>query len=99
MITEILYFQVNAAERQAWLAQDAAVWTAFLSQQPGYIRKESWLSDEKADELCLVIWWQSAAAMQAIPRAELLATEQAMGHFARAPLRVEIKQVVTVDPN
>lgn len=99
MITEILYFQVSPAERQAWLAQDAAVWTAFLSQQPGYIRKESWLADETTDELCLVIWWQSAAAMQAIPRAGLLATEQAMGDFARAPIRVEIKQVVAVNPS
>jgi uncharacterized protein (TIGR03792 family) len=97
MITEILYFQVSPEERQAWLAKDAAVWTAFLAQQVGYIRKESWLSDEMADELCLVIWWQSAAAMQAIPRAGLLTTEQAMGHFARAPIRVEIKQVVAID--
>ncbi len=98
MITEILYFQVSPEERPAWLAKDAAVWTHFLAQQPGFLRKEAWLTAEHSDELCLVIWWESQAAMQAIPRDQLVAVEAAMGDDARTPLRVEIKPVLQLYP-
>ncbi len=97
MIIELLYFQISPEERTAWLAKDAAVWTSFLARQPGFLRKEAWLTAENSPELCLVIWWQSLEAMQAIPREQLDAVDRAMGDGRYAPTRVEIKQVVAVD--
>ena len=43
VIVEELVLQVDERDLDAFLDADARVWTAFLSRQPGFVRKEVWL--------------------------------------------------------
>lgn len=74
MIVEWLKFWVNPTIRQQFLAQDAQIWTPALAAQPGFLRKEYW-QPPQADELIIVVHWQSCEQWKAIPVDFLAATE------------------------
>lgn len=74
MVIELLTYQVAAADQPRFIRDDAAIWTAALSIQPGYLGKEIWRDVTRPDELRLVIRWASREAWHAVPRPLLDAT-------------------------
>jgi uncharacterized protein (TIGR03792 family) len=77
MVIEFLTFAVPPAEQPAFLAADAAIWTATLARQPGYLSKEIWRDAAAPDSLRLVIRWSSRDAWHSVPRDLLDATNAA----------------------
>ena len=74
-VIEHLTVRVPLALQPRYLAADAAVWTAVLSAQPGYLGKEVWADMDDPERLHLVIRWASRADWDAVPRPLLDATE------------------------
>jgi uncharacterized protein (TIGR03792 family) len=93
MIVEILYLNVTPSERPEWLAKDAEVWTHFLAQQPGFVRKEVWITDDRSEELIIAVWWNSFEDFQAVTPERQVEVDKGMGLCSRPPKRMELKQV------
>jgi uncharacterized protein (TIGR03792 family) len=71
MTIEWLKFRISPELRERFVQQDAAIWTPFLAQYPGFISKEVWISPDDLSEVVQVIHWESFEQWQAIPAAEL----------------------------
>lgn len=67
MVIEWLSYRVPPEDQPAFLAADAAVWTAALSSCPGYRGKETWRRADAPDRIDLIIRWDSRAAWHAVP--------------------------------
>ena len=78
MVIEYLRFDVPSDKRSAFLAADAAIWTASLSQYPGFIGKETWL-DQTTGHIVTLLRWQTLKAWKSIPQADLDAIDARMG--------------------
>lgn len=76
MVIEWLKIKVVAELREKYIQQDEAIWTAALSQYPGFLAKQVWLSPRHEDEVVLVIHWASKEAWKEIPESILQATEE-----------------------
>lgn len=72
MVIEWLRVKVVPELRELFVQKDHEIWTAGLSQYPGFISKEVWISPEQLDEVVLVIRWESFADWKAVP-SEVLA--------------------------
>ncbi|MGV2827073.1 TIGR03792 family protein [Myxosarcina sp. GI1(2024)] len=81
MVIEWLKFRVAPETREKFIRQDEAIWTATLSQQPGFVGKEVWLDPSKSNEVIFVIRWQSRQQWKAVPLEVLTATDR---QFAEA---------------
>jgi uncharacterized protein (TIGR03792 family) len=81
MVIEWLKFEVAEANREQFIQQDEAIWTALLSSYPGFLSKEVWINPKSPTEVTCVIHWQSMELWQAIPADVLKTTEQ---RFAQA---------------
>ena len=68
MVIEMLTFDVDPSERAEWLDVEERVWSRFLEQQDGFVRKEMWLGPEDATAVHAVIWWESMEQWKAIGR-------------------------------
>lgn len=83
MIIEWLKVKVPPEKQEHYVQKDAEIWSAALSQYPGYIGKEVWVNPQDETELVMVIYWESKAAWKAVPASVLEATDrrftQAMG--------------------
>ncbi len=77
MVIEQLTFQVPVAGQPRFLAQDAAIWTAALAAQPGFLGKEIWREAGAPERLHLVIRWVDRAAWKAVPSDVLAKTDAA----------------------
>ncbi|MEJ6392560.1 TIGR03792 family protein [Gymnodinialimonas sp. 2305UL16-5] len=62
----------------AFLEADSAVWTATLSQQPGYTAKEVWVDRTDPTRVHLIIRWESYEAWKSVPADLLAATDAKM---------------------
>ncbi len=76
MVIEWLKFRVAAQLREEFIIQDEAIWTTMLAQYPGFLGKEIWLNPQQAEEVVIVIRWQTREQWFAIPQADLELTEQ-----------------------
>jgi uncharacterized protein (TIGR03792 family) len=81
MEIEWLKFRVNPDRREEFVQKDAEIWTAALSQYPGFISKEVWISPDDLAEVVQVIRWETFEQWQAIPPQEL---EQIEARFREA---------------
>ena len=86
MVVEFLTFRVEPAERDEWLEVEARTWSRFLEQQPGFVRKEIWLSADDPTAVHAVIHWRDRESWKAIPDSELAAVDAEMGHWVRQPV-------------
>jgi uncharacterized protein (TIGR03792 family) len=77
MVIEQLSFRVPLAEQTRFIAADAAIWTATLSDQPGFLGKEVWREADDPDHLHLVIRWIDRSLWHAVPPRLLAETEAA----------------------
>ncbi len=84
MEIEWLKVKVDPDLREKFVQKDAEIWTSALSQYPGFLNKEVWISPTDLTEVILVIHWQSFEQWQAIPAEALNQIEaqfnQAMGN-------------------
>jgi uncharacterized protein (TIGR03792 family) len=71
MTIEWLKFRVSPDFRERFVQADAEIWTPFLSQYPGFVSKEVWISPDDLSEVVQVIQWETFEQWQAIPSAEL----------------------------
>ena len=95
MVVERLTFTVDASDRVAWMAADAASWSPFLARQKGFVSKQLWVQRDRPDEIQAVITWETEADWKSIPKAELEATDRLMGELVR-PLVCHTFDVVAV---
>lgn len=83
MVIEWLKFRVTPELREKFVQQDDEIWTATLSQYPGFLRKEVWISPDQLDEVVVVIHWDSMESWKSVPADVLDRTntrfEQAIG--------------------
>ena len=88
MVIEWLKFQVKPELREQFVQKDAEIWTGVLSQYPGFLGKEVWISPDNLAEVVAVIRWESLEAWKSIPADVLKATEArfaaAMGEGTQA---------------
>jgi len=82
-VIEFLTFDVPPTERDEWLAIEELHWSRFLERQPGFIRKEIWLSRDAPSAVHAVIWWESMAHWKQIEQGELDRVVEAMGSYER----------------
>lgn len=68
MVIEWLKFIVTPELREKFVQQDDEIWTATLSQYPGFLRKEVWISPDRLDEVVVVIHWDSMEAWKSVPQ-------------------------------
>lgn len=76
MVIEWLTFAVDPDNRETFIRLDNEIWTAALSQYPGFISKEVWISPDLHDQVVLMVRWQTREQWKSIPQAELDATER-----------------------
>jgi uncharacterized protein (TIGR03792 family) len=76
MTVEWLRYRVPRESRDVFLKADADSWTAMLSQQAGFIQKQTWANPQTPDELNLVIYWESKAQWKAVPEDALANTHE-----------------------
>lgn len=76
MVIEWLTFAVDPDSRETFIRLDNEIWTAALSQYPGFISKEVWISPDLLDQVVLVIRWQTREQWKAISPADLEAIER-----------------------
>jgi uncharacterized protein (TIGR03792 family) len=77
MVIEWLCIEVPVAEQAPYLAQDAAIWTAALARNTGYLGKEVWVRPDKPTTLNLIIRWASLTDWKAVPAALLAQSDAA----------------------
>lgn len=85
MVIELLTFQVADDERDDWLRVEEQVWSRFLEQQDGFVRKEMWVEAGDPDTVHAVIWWESMEQWKAIGADAVAAVDEHMGHWLREP--------------
>jgi uncharacterized protein (TIGR03792 family) len=89
MVVEMLTFEVAETEREQWLAIEEHVWSRFLEAQPGFVRKEMWVSSDDSEAVHAVIWWESLEQWKAIGPERVAEVDALMGPWLRdATMRV-----------
>lgn len=76
MMIEWLKFQVSVESRDVFIRLDNQIWTSVLSQFPGFLGKEVWISPDLPEEITLIIRWETREQWKGIPLAILEATEE-----------------------
>jgi uncharacterized protein (TIGR03792 family) len=79
MEIEWLKFRVSPEQRERFVQVDAEIWTTALSQYPGFLNKEVWISPDNLTEVVQIIRWETFEQWQAIPPDDL---EQIEARFA-----------------
>lgn len=79
MVIEMLTFEVAVDEQPEWLALEERVWSRFLEQQPGFVRKEIWIEDVRPDHVIVVIWWDSMELWKRITPEQVAEVDRGMG--------------------
>ncbi len=83
MVVEMLTFEVSETDRAAWLDKEEQVWSRFLEAQPGFVRKEMWVSSDDPTAIHAVIWWESLAQWKAIGPEKVAEVDALMGSLLR----------------
>ena len=78
MVIEWLKFRVQPEIREKFVEQDQAIWTKALATQSGFLGKEVWINPDVADEIILVIRWQTHEQWKAIAPDLLAQTEESL---------------------
>jgi uncharacterized protein (TIGR03792 family) len=76
MVIEWLTFEVDPENREKFIQIDEEIWTAVLSQYPGFIAKEVWISPENLGQVVFVVHWQTREQWKSIPQEDLEAVGQ-----------------------
>lgn len=89
MVIEWLTFDVADDELVEWLSVEEGVWSRFLEQQPGFLRKEMWVEQGESGRVHAVIWWSSTEEWKRITPETVADVDRAMGrHWRSCTMRV-----------
>lgn len=88
MVIEWLTFAVAPEHRETFIRVDHDIWTAALSQYPGFTSKEVWISPDLTDQVIAVIRWQTRAQWKAIPQDDLAQIDQRFQETLGVPYRL-----------
>jgi uncharacterized protein (TIGR03792 family) len=88
MVIEWLTFAVDPDHRETFIRLDAEIWTAALSQYPGFMAKEVWISPDLLDQVVTVIRWQTREQWKAIPQDALDEVQAQFEQAATFPHRL-----------
>jgi uncharacterized protein (TIGR03792 family) len=92
VLVEWLRFKVAPEYRERFVQKDDEVWTTFLKQCPGFLRKETWISLNDLSEVMLATYWATLDQQQAIPQALLDKTDRQFLEALGVPFqKLEIK--------
>lgn len=83
MVIEWLTFAVPVAEQPEWLALEEEVWSRFLEQQPGFVRKEIWVEESDPERVHAVIWWENVELWKRITPEQVADVDRRMGEAWR----------------
>ena len=72
---EELIFKVSPDFIDRFLEIDHDIWTKMLSQCPGFVSKEVWLSKDCPGEITQIIYWTDISLWKSIPQEELNQTQ------------------------
>ena len=86
VIVEELTLHVDEGDLEGFLAADTRIWTAFLSAQPGFIRKEVWVPGDRPNTVVILVWWASRELWKAISDEQVAAIDREMGQWFREPV-------------
>jgi uncharacterized protein (TIGR03792 family) len=79
---EELEFEIPEDDQAAYLEADARIWTAWLAEQPGFVRKEVWRPVDRPGVLVAQIWWATREQWQSITPEQVAEVDARMGsHF------------------
>lgn len=76
MVIEWLKFRLDPELREKFIQKDEEIWTATLAKYPGFLGKEIWINPNVAEELAIVIRWQTRENWKNVPNDVLAETEQ-----------------------
>jgi uncharacterized protein (TIGR03792 family) len=76
MNVEWLRIKVAPEYRERFVQKDDEIWTTFLSQAPGFLKKEIWISPEDKSEVIIAIHWSALAQQKPISKKALDAVEE-----------------------
>jgi uncharacterized protein (TIGR03792 family) len=76
MNVEWLRIKVAPEYRERFVQKDDEIWTTFLSQAPGFLKKEIWISSEDKSEVIIAIHWSALAQQKPISKEALDAVEE-----------------------
>jgi len=72
MVIEWLKFNVDSEVREEFIQQDEKIWTAALSNYPGFLGKEVWIEPNAPDIVILTIRWQTREQWKSVPIKDLV---------------------------
>jgi len=75
MVIEWLKFNVDSEVREKFIQQDEKIWTAALSNYPGFLGKEVWIEPNALDIVILTIRWQTREQWKSVPIKDLVKIE------------------------
>ncbi|MGK7941245.1 MAG: TIGR03792 family protein [Crocosphaera sp.] len=76
MVIEWLKFEVFPESRDVFIQLDNEIWTPILAKFPGFLSKEIWISPDNAEEIVIIVRWETREQWKAIPLDILEATEK-----------------------
>ena len=79
MVIEELTLTMPPSRVEAFLARDAEVWTAFLTEQSGFAGKEIWLPVDRPGTVVAIIRWDTMDQWRAITAEQVAAVDAEMG--------------------
>ena len=92
MIVEWLRIKIAPEYRETFVQKDDEIWTSFLRQYPGFLRKEVWINPDDFSEVMIAIYWSTLKQQQAISKAALDSVEQKFLAALEVPFQLlEIK--------
>jgi uncharacterized protein (TIGR03792 family) len=83
MVIEELHFLVEPHEQHEFLAVEGRVWTGFLQTCDGFIRKETWVTDDEPNRVVVMIWWNTMAQWKSITAEQCDVVDLEMGEWLR----------------
>lgn len=57
LAVEHLLFKVTPELVDKWIEVDHEVWTLELSKQPGFLKKETWVSRDVPGDITTIVYW------------------------------------------
>ncbi len=76
MVIEWLKFDVDSESREQFIKKDEEIWTANLSDYPGFLGKEVWIEPNAPDKVIFTIRWQTREQWKSIPMEDLVEIER-----------------------
>jgi uncharacterized protein (TIGR03792 family) len=76
MVIEWLKFKVAPGVKELFIKADRRIWTALLSQFPGFHRKSIWLNPKDETEIVIIIEWHTREDWSNVPEVLLRETEE-----------------------